>query len=614
MKAKQTQSKESKENKKLDISIVPKKFIADFLTHNYFKIKMNNKYLILLNLEQTNELDIYTLNNFSNFDSLKFKENINCFDFHKNYETIFCVAADNDILIYNIENEKKMINEISIIKGHFNKVIYTEFSPYDPYVLLSIYDNNDIKIFNINQPMPKNHIFYEQAIDKKIKWNKNKIAVLSKDRKAILISSQNYFFKKDVWEKNFEEKIKDFNFYEDSNDQYIIVLTKKGVKFVTKEKEYKFIDPKINDLDINNIYYFKGKKILIIFVKKTLIGLALNYEKTKYLFEINLDETHHSLYFFDEKTLEKNEICKFFNIEEEYINLFSVNLNEYGIMEINNKNNSDIKPVAEFLTHIIKTIYNIGYLISKYNNNQDDDKYIHTKKYFKIEEIDTEINKVKKLDIFKRKENVSDIFKNKDNTSLDEIDLKENKKEKYIFILKLLINDNTNKNLIEKYLDFLKENNNELNKMFSDNFENYDNEVKFYLNIFNHEEAKKFKKDKKDEKEKLFDLFHKLLKFNEDNINIFENYLNELDNPEKNIKYYNMPIDFENEELLFYKYYYLIKIHLIEVRENIKQKIDYSNLKEKDEKVKYKEELLKDELKILKQKIEKTNDYIKKIH
>ena len=130
---------------------MPIKYTTDFLTHSYFEIKMNKRYLISFSWEQRNELDIFNLNNFSIFDSLEFKESINCFYFHKNYETIFCVATGNDILIYNIDNKKKMIDEISKIKGYFNKVIYIEFSPYEPYVLLSIYHNNDIKIFDINK-------------------------------------------------------------------------------------------------------------------------------------------------------------------------------------------------------------------------------------------------------------------------------------------------------------------------------------------------------------------------------------------------------------------------------------------------------------------------------
>ena len=358
--------------------------------------------------------------------------------------------------------KKKKINEISKIKGYFNKVIYTEFSPYDHYVLLSIYDNNDIKIFAVNKTMPKNHIFYEQPLDKNIKWTKNQIGVLSEDRKTIFISTQNIFKKEDIWEKKFEENIIDFHFYNDFNEENVIVITKNSVKFVEKEREDKLIYPKNDDIDINiNInysFYLKNKKILIIFDDKVLIGLSVNYNNAKKIFKSQMDKNHYTLFFYNEKSLENNELCKCYNIEVDHINLLSVNLKEYDIKEINNNNNNSIiKHFNEFLKYIVKTISNIGYLISNKNNIQDGDKYIHNKKYFSYNEIEEELKKVKELDLFKRKDNVSYIFNDKDNESLDAIDLINDIKQKYIFILKLLINDNTNKNLIEKYLDFLKD-------------------------------------------------------------------------------------------------------------------------------------------------------------
>ena len=97
--------------------------------------------------------------------------------------------------------------------------------------------------------------------------------------------------------------------------------------------------------------------------------------------------------------------------------------------------------------------------------------------------------------------------------------------------------------------------------------EPYDKEVKYYLNILNSNEAKKYSADKKGEKKELLDLFDELLKYNESNLNEFEAYLNNIDNPEEkknidnpeekknidnpeekqNIIYYNMPINYENE-------------------------------------------------------------------
>ena len=150
--------------------------------------------------------------------------------------------------------------------------------------------------------------------------------------------------------------------------------------------------------------------------------------------------------------------------------------------------------------------------------------------------------------------------------------------------------------------------------------EPYDKEVKYYLNILNSNEAKKYNADKKGEKKELLDLFDELLKYNESNLNEFEAYLNNIDNPEEkknidnpeekqNIIYYNMPINYENEELLYYKYNNLIKSYLFGLRKNINNKI---NLTENDEEKRenIKKEILMNELINLKHKIELTRSYI----
>ena len=69
-------------------------------------------------------------------------------------------------------------------------------------------------------------------------------------------------------------------------------------------------------------------------------------------------------------------------------------------------------------------------------------------------------------------------------------------------------------------------------------------------------------------------MFDELLKYNESNLNEFEAYLNNIDNPEEkqNIIYYKMPINYENEELLYYKYNNLIKSFLFGLKKILKIK------------------------------------------
>ena len=336
-----------------------------------------------------------------------------------------------------------------------------------------------------------------------------------------------------------------------------------------------------------------------------LIVLFLNYETIKEKYEINIDQNLYQLHFLNEKSFENNEICKFFYIGIKKINLFSVNLTGYNIEKINSKNNSNILLITEYLKNIAKNIYDIGYLISKLNTLEKDEQEIHHKIYFDYDEIKKELEDVKKSNLSKRKDKVE--------AEIKQIDSKEDIKEQYIYILQLLVNDNTNKDLIIKYLDFLKGNKDQLYEIYSDNMELYENEVEYYLNILNSNEAKKYDKDKKGEKKELLDLFDELLKYNENNLNEFEIYLNNIDNPEDNIIYYNMPINSKNEELLFYRYNNLIKSYLFGLKKNIDNNIDYNvNLTENDEekRANIKKEILMKELKTLQHKIELTRSYI----
>lgn len=76
-------------------------------------------------------------------------------------------------------------------------------------------------------------------------------------------------------------------------------------------------------------------------------------------------------------------------------------------------------------------------------------------------------------------------------------------KERYIIILKLLINDNTNQKLIYTYLKFLIDNKKELKICYKDNYEEYQKELNYYLNIISVEDyfklTQKIKRKQKDE-------------------------------------------------------------------------------------------------------------------
>ena len=75
-----------------------------------------------------------------------------------------------------------------------------------------------------------------------------------------------------------------------------------------------------------------------------------------------------------------------------------------------------------------------------------------------------------------------------------------------------------------------------------------------------------------------------------------------------------MPIEFSNEEFFYYIYLNLIKYHIKSLNTDIKDKVEQNNKIEKDENKKKENEnrIFEDELEILKHKIQKTLNFIKK--
>jgi len=178
-------------------------------------------------------------------------------------------------------------------------------------------------------------------------------------------------------------------------------------------------------------------------------------------------------------------------------------------------------------------------------------------------------------------------------------------KTNFIFILKLLVNDNTNKELLIIYLKFLKENQENLKNIFNDKIEDYNEEVNYYLNIFNKDEAKKyFNINKQSQKDNLFSL---MLEISNKNYLEFESYLKNLKNYYKNPINYNMLPDFENEEYYFFRNIHLIKYSLYYFYRNLKGEDEEEEINEKDKQ--NKKEQIMEELDILKYKINKIIEF-----
>ena len=218
-------------------------------------------------------------------------------------------------------------------------------------------------------------------------------------------------------------------------------------------------------------------------------------------------------------------------------------------------------------------ISDIPLLISKNNNDYKSSNSSNNpknKKYFEIDIVKSELTEVKKRNFLERKNKVKENMKHYNNI--------KDIKEKYIFILILLINDNTNKALLKEYLDLLKKNNEELKKIYNKYFEEYLDELNYYSIVFTFEECQSnFSLKIKSQKDEFFNYINKfkdLKKDNDDDIKKYENYLSQINTSLEKISYFNIPLDINNEQLFYYRALNLIKFNLKNIYEDIQKWVE----------------------------------------
>ena len=567
---------------------------------------INSKFLLIADrLKSPNEIiSIYDLESLSLLDTIEHPQ-IFFLEFHKHFDTIFFVATEKNIVLYEIDLTNKKPKTLSTIKGHFTNVIFADFSPYNPNILFSVSQNNDIKIYDLSKNMPISHIFINESFCErlKIKWGKIFMGFISNGK--IIIFNYLLFLKENILEIQFQEEIVDFYFCEDV-DFPLIALTEKELIYVLEKDNKKSIYTFDKEFESN--YFLKEEKILIIFFDDIITGLTLNFSKVNTIFslDINKCKVSYPIFIIDELLLKEDEICKFYSKNNKIIKFFTITLKKRTNNNNDNSNNNDNNnkaevKITEFLKNIIDKISDIPLLLS--NKNNIEMKYLIGKKYFDYKELEGELNEIKKRNLLKRKKEVL--------TKISDIDEKEDLIERYIFILKLLVNDNTNTVLVKKYLNFLSDNKKLLDLHFKNNYEEYGNELIYYLKILSPIEALEFKQNKKSQKEELINFMENLLKIR-NNFEKIEKYFDSLKDFQNNIIRYNMPCDKNNEELYYYGFLNLLKYNLKNIWENIKEELKNTKTDNEQSLDDNKKDILENELRFLFDKMSKTKDYINK--
>ena len=162
--------------------------------------------------------------------------------------------------------------------------------------------------------------------------------------------------------------------------------------------------------------------------------------------------------------------------------------------------------------------------------------------------------KIPNINIFKRKEIAKKEYKKfieTENKNIDEFNIKNN----YIKIVCLLLIDNTNKDIVKLYLNFIKKNSNFINE---NKLLTFEKEINKYKILFTVDEIKQFGNNIKNKSQKVIYLeyLRKIISINLKNKTDIENFLKETKKNFNNLFLFNTPIEFDNKELFYYKCYY----------------------------------------------------------
>ena len=455
---------------------------------------------------------------------------------------------------------------------------------------MTVTKNNVIKIYDITNTLPINLLTLDISIKGKIAFGLNKIGFIS-DKNTITYFEYTNFNKNNIneYKTNYIR-----NFYFLSNDESLIIIAYDSVDFVKNNKIVYQRKLDYNNDIILSSFYLNKKEIIIIIFKSAIRGFLLkNKCNLEELFKL---EQSINVYInnpinINENLLNQNEICEIYQFNSGLMLSYTIidkSIKQKDSIIDNNFEKINIKEIK-------KNICDIPLFISYKNNDYSSYNCPKNKNYFKIDEIQKELKFIKCRNLLERKRKVE-----KDLKKFDEI---KDIKQKYIFLLTLLVNDNTNKDLLEKYLFFLKENNTALNDIFKKNYETFEKELDYYSKALTIElNEKLYGKEVKSQKIQFFQLIDDILTFNLDNdLEKFENYLKSCINYfENDISYFNMNINFSNEQLFYFRNINIFKYHLKSLYNNL--------LKEKD--IEKRKNLLKSELEKLQHNINLCRDYI----
>jgi len=477
--------------------------------------------------------------------------------FHPTYLNLFLTSSNNIIKIWEINKDnrtaKKLINKK--IMDDFENI---QFIPFRKNGILII-NNNEIKILDLHNLDNKIVLNFQTSIDfcefsqngtilgcleenlltcyKFENDNIHKIISIPENCSKFYIRNINNNLNNNINNKNYNLIL--VNFY--SIKYYNNILSDEFEKIQALKK----ISSSYYDNEYDFLYLFSDMLIVLRISDWSRIIKINNF----YLYPLNCLTNKNSPIIQEFISLDNNRKKILTRYSFSCPKLFNGNIpNEEE--SISNKYNLE--------NEIIRNKdYN-----QKLSFNSDiiDKKEISKKKYLKIPEIEKELEDNYKYSLSKKKEIAENELKifNEDGTIF----------EQYIKLIKILIKDNINKNILIKYLKFLKKNDEKL-KPYENIIEFYSTEIKYYSVCFTPKELMDnfYYKKKNDEKSSFI---HFIKKISQDTRNI-DLIISKLKKVKNNLSTFNQPIDFNNKELYFYMNKAIISLEMLKYENKVEK-------------------------------------------
>ena len=500
-------------------------------------------------------------------------------DFNYKYKDILLSCSSYDyIKLYNISDQNNF-EIISTLNGLNSKgAHYAKFNPTKENLIISS-KGKIIDIWDVTKYTNIKSITTQKSVYK-LAWNitGNFFGYINRTEGLNISDKENIIF---------SICANDLINFEFRKNEDIITFHFKDVIKIWDTRKYS--QPKFEFKDLPLSYELYDKNNDYLYIKNNKLFQIYECQNFELVHKEDIECDNNTLLLLDTCFLKNNEIANLFELEKS---------GDSNIIKIINKNKTSLTSeqiIEKDIQYSNDFINNIVYNISDYTNFLN---YIKTKKepdypcknYILIPEIKKELNDIKYELLPDRKKYVEEQI-NK-NQSFKDI------YEEYIYYIKLIIRDNTNKKLLKKYLHFLEKNETKLEEKIP-NLDKYENEVEFYKVCFDKEEYKVFKRTltkDKSEKEKLIEF---LTKFKNSDIEQFKQLTNKIKCISE-YPYFNQPITEENEELLFFK----IKLILYYAISNF----DYTNPDDGENKFNSQKKIIKE---ILKKKYLENDNIIK---